>query len=127
MATLQAPMAVADTRGTLTRIPRLSKQVKFIFRFDSAWRPRSYPVRYAPRPPVTVQYQRPGMQVQVEQGTICAYFPYACQPLIPLAYALPETGFSSASTAPVQVQAQGPVAVSPQPGETRILAARANS
>lgn len=36
---------------------------------------------------MSVQYQRQGMQVQVETGMLCWYFPYACQPLIPYAYA----------------------------------------
>ncbi len=55
---------------------------------------------------MNVQYQRPGLQIQVANGNgdgygygygqpnpnagmLCAYFPNMCQPLIPVAYAHP--------------------------------------
>lgn len=66
--------------------------------------------RQQPRQGVQVQYQRPGYQVQVNNGgMLCTYFPYTCQPLIPFAYALPQPGTSQPR---VQVQHQG---VSPPP------------
>ena len=55
--------------------------------------------------PANVQYQRPGLQVQVANGNsntgmLCAYFPNLCQPLIPVAYAHPGPK--------IQIQQQNP-------------------
>jgi hypothetical protein len=49
------------------------------------------------------------MQVQVETGMLCYYFPYACQPLIPFAYAHPNPGRQQANPG-LQVQNSGAAA-----------------
>jgi hypothetical protein len=111
---LHQKVAVGIVGTPISQVNRVCKSTSPSVRTDAeAVYQRQYQQAYRPRPPPVqnIQYQRPGLQLQVNNGgMLCRYFPYACQSLIPFAYA---QSIPAQQGPGIQVQAQAPAQIVP--------------